>query len=177
MEIIVAEGHGLVPSIIKWTTGDPYSHAAVRYGGCRSSWMVHATLGGVQPEWWMHFSKKYSRLQRYECLFPEAEEAADRLVDRIGRKDYGSLTLVGAFIEIMLGRIGIKVKNPFPNPDTFTCSELIPEYFIECNRLNPDLKLPGVGYSESITPGQVLRCLGSRGDLFRKVAEEESNAG
>ena len=171
MEVIIAEGHGLVSWLIKKSLKSPFSHAAIRYGGDRNFWVIHSTRGGVHPEWWFYFIKKYTNIQRYLCKFPEAEQATDNLTGKIGHKGYDYLGVTGAGIQIILGWLGIKIKNPFVNKDDYHCSEIFPEYFKECNKLNPNLQLKEDWgkHTESVTPPDVLDYLKSRPDLFEKI--------
>mgnify|MGYP006345717621 CR=1 FL=1 len=49
---------------IKWQ--DVPTHAAIRFTGKESNWMIQSNQHGVAPTWWNHFKKHNEILHVYE---------------------------------------------------------------------------------------------------------------
>jgi hypothetical protein len=166
MELILAEGKGFSSKLIKFFTGGQYSHVAFRYSGAESEWMVHSTIGGVQPEWWYHFQNKYPKILRIKCKFSCADLAADNLIKQIGHKKYGYLTFIGIGLYIIIKKLGFAPgKNPFANPKTYLCTEIFSEFIKEVNMINAGLKIKEFD-SEILTPKEIFEYVKTRPDLF-----------
>lgn len=151
MEVIAAEGRTLASKLIKWATGKPYTHVAIRYTNEESDWMVHSTIGGVQPEWWFYFRKKYDGIRRFLIPLDVAPAAADNVVEKLAYKSYDYGGIVGHGLAIALG---LK-RNPFGSRRRFVCTELIVELHRECNRLDGSLDLREFD-PEMLTPGELV---------------------
>jgi len=152
MEIILAQGKQPLARAIQQAVGYKYSHAALRY--THSQWMIHSSIGGVQPEWWYHFQKRYGNIRRYNCLFDCADKAAENLVKQIGHKQYAYTTLIGSGLVLAFDTLGIHIKNPFKSNNAFFCTKVILHFFKKCNELDSSLKLKEY-ISEALTPKDI----------------------
>ena len=156
MELIIAEGKGFSSKLIQPLTKSRWTHFALRYGGNESDWMIHSTIGGVQPEWWQHFNNKYISHARFKCNFACANKAADKIVSKWGHKPYDYWSFVGFGAYLVMQKLGIKNPfNPLGRQDQLMCSEVAAVFFRECNALDPSLKLP-VWDSEIVSPADVF---------------------
>jgi hypothetical protein len=164
MEIIFVEGSTFLSGIIKKFTNSRYSHCAARYSSPDSQWIVHASIGGVQPDWWFSFSKRYLSMRRYLVLFSEGDQALDAVVKKIAHAPYDYGGLIGHGLSMVLG---LK-NNPFGNRKKYKCTELITEWHEECMKINKSLSIP-FHNSELITPEFIIRLYDSRKDLFKLV--------
>jgi hypothetical protein len=166
MEVVIARSGKSFPRLIQWFTKSNWSHSALKYD---DMWMVHASVGGVQPAWWCYFKKHYIDIIRFKCKFPEAKLATDKLIRRIGWQDYDYASLFGNAIYLTLRWMGFNIKkNPLGNPESYMCTEVVAEFFKECNKLNPNLNLNEF-YSETLQPVQLVNYMKYRDDLFEVV--------
>lgn len=174
MECIVVQGTGATSKLVNFMTKSWASHVAMRYSGVESEWMVHSTVGGVQPEWWVFFKQKYQKMARYECLFEVADKALDTLVQEIGHKRYDYKAFVGFGVWVLLNkRLGIKsfTKNPFGEMKAFMCTEALVRFFKICNKLDPQLLLKEFD-SELTSPGDLDSYMASSPNLFRLLPSQ-----
>lgn len=162
MEVILVDGTNVVSKIIQKLTNGP-SHVALRYGEPEAAWLIHSTVGGVQPEWWHSFQAKYPKMCVYQTLFAGAETAADNLVKRLGHAPYDYQGILGQGLAIVFG---LK-KNPLGNPRAWRCTELLTEWHMECNKVNSVIKIPELD-PEMATPKSLMEFWESRPDLFKK---------
>lgn len=162
MEIILAESNKWLPRLIKWVTKGDKSHCAIRYGEFDDQWLVHASAGGVQPDWWFAFEPRYTNITRFECLFPEATLALDLVVKQLAHKPYDYAGLVGQGLAILFK---LK-KNPIPNAKAYRCTELLIAFHKQANVLNSRLKLTEFD-AEMTTPAGLEAYYKTRPDLFR----------
>lgn len=170
MFIVFGKGQGLISKAIRFFTRYTYTHAALRYSGAESEWVVHSTFGGVQPAWWSDLTHTYPELKAYRCTFEVADKAIDVMVERFARKGYGYTELLGAGIAIALNNLfKIKLKkNPFGSSDTYMCTELIAEFLKVCNELDPNLKIE-MPYTEFLQPKHLEEYFKTRPDLFHNL--------
>lgn len=177
MQAIVCSGHTWVSRLIELFTKSRWSHVALRYGGCESDWMVHATVGGVQPEWWHHFNKtKYRLVRSYEATFDVAEQAADNIIKTIGHKEYDYSSFLGYGVYIIANYVcmGAIKKNPFGQMNAFMCTEVLVEWMKECKRL--DQTLPFKDFDSELTsPEDLFKYWETLPEYF-KFIEERVNA-
>lgn len=179
MEVILAEGKGLSSKLIKFFTKSNWTHVAMRYSPPDDGWLVHATIGGVQPEWWWYFaSKKYVQVKQYRAKFDVADTALDKVILKFAHKQYDYLAFIGFGVYILVNWISkyllkkdaIKI-NPFGSMDAFMCSEFTAEWLNECNRMDPSLKLKH--FDPSLTaPTDIDVYLMSRPDLFMLIGAD-----
>jgi hypothetical protein len=167
MEVLLANEDGLIGWLIRWFTKYDKVHSAIRYPDNDGMWLIHSTVGGVQPEWWSHFTKKFHSIVRWEAKFEVARQAADNVAKRIGHKGYDYLSITGFAIVILLRKVGIKLrKNPLGS-SAFMCTEVLVEWVKECNKLDSSLKIEELD-SELTTPQMLAQLFNSRPDLFEK---------
>jgi hypothetical protein len=166
MEIVLVEGKMFLAKLIMSSIGYRVSHCAMRYSDPEARWIVHSSLGGVNPDWWDKFKEKYANTIRFKAKFACADEALDAVVAKIGHKKYDYFGLIGFGLVILLGRLGIKIKkNPLGSGNSYMCTEVIVEFFYECNRRDPSLQFKEFD-SELTDPGELLDYLKSRTDAF-----------
>lgn len=169
MEVVFAQGTALISRLIMKVTGGKNSHCALRYGGTESDWMVHASFGGVQPDWWFSFAKNYPSVTRFACLFPEGDAALDLVVRDLGHKGYDYAGLIGQGAAMA---VGMKA-NPFGSRRRYRCTELLTEWMKRCNQMNPGLLLLEFD-PEMVTPALLERYYRSRTDLFQPIDDKEA---
>jgi len=160
MEIITVGGKGLLPWLIKKLTRSDKSHVALRYSPPEDNWMIHSAIGGVQPEWWEFFKKKYTSISRFRCNFECADKAADKLVTKIGDDDYDYLGLFGYawyLFQTKILRIN-RMGNPWGSRDRHWCTDVIVDFFEICNELDPTLGLKKFE-NEMTTPEEIEQYL------------------
>lgn len=166
MEIVLVEGKLFLSKLIMGSIGYNVSHCAMRYSDPESRWIVHSSLGGVNPDWWDKFRERYASSFRFKAKFSCADEALDAVVAKIGHKDYDYLGLIGFGIVIWLKKAGFNIKkNPLGSGNSYMCTEVIVEFFRECNLRDPSLKFKEFD-SELTDPGEMLDYLKSRIDAF-----------
>lgn len=168
VEVILVAGQGFLPKLIMKLTRGRVSHAALRYSGAESNWLIHSTIGGVQPDWWFYFKQRYPLIYRFRTKFAGADAAADAVVKRLAHADYDYPGLIGQGIAIVTGM----KTNPWGSGVKFRCTELIVAWHAECNAINPDLDLL-VCNPEMIDPQMLDDYYRTRGDLFDLVMGDE----
>lgn len=167
MQVVIVEGTATLSKIIKKLTRSSFTHCALRYSGIESNWMVHAFVGGIQPNWWFAFAAKYAQIVRFEALFPEGDQALDNVVARLAHAPYDYGGLLGSGFSIIFGT----KRNYFGSPKKYKCTELLTEWQNECQKLNANLhlKLFKANEAEEITPQDLLEYYTSRTDLFQRI--------
>ena len=169
MEIILTKGESGLSNSIAWSIQYPLSHVALRYAGIESDWMVHSTMGGVQPEWWLFFERRYKKIYRFKLNFRHSEVAIDRVVEKIGHKKYDYKSIVGFALVLLLRRAGIYLKkNPLGDNKSYMCTEVVVEFLNECNKLDPSFDFKKFD-SELTDPKMILDYLRKRSDVFKEV--------
>lgn len=155
MEIVSVEGHGIFAWLIKKVTKSNKTHVALRYSGEESNWIVHASIRGVQPEWWYFFKDRYKNISRFRCDFDCADSAIDLVVKRIGHKEYDIPGVFGYGIYMLQNKLGLKRKtNPLGSANRHWCTDVIIAFFKACNELDPTLGLKEFK-DELTTPKQI----------------------
>jgi hypothetical protein len=167
MEVVLAQGTAPLSRLIMWATKGSYSHTALRYGGVEDEWMVHAFIYGVVPEWSSYFFAHYPKTKRFKVIRFEkkAEEALDAIVQKYRHRAYDYGSLVGAALVMLLGRVGIHIKNPLGSRRAFMCTELVGEWLNEFIARSGAC-LPTLD-SSSLTPVMIELMLGANPDYFR----------
>lgn len=167
MEVVLAQGTAPLSRLIMWATKGSYSHTALRYGGVEDEWMVHAFIHGVVPEWSSYFFDHYPKTKRFKVIKfeKEAEEALDAIVQKHRHRKYDYGSLVGAALVMLLGKVGIRIKNPLGSRQAFMCTELIAEWMNEfIERSGACLPLLDAG---TITPAQIDALLSLNPETFQ----------
>jgi len=152
-----------------WLAGGSFSHSALRYGGVEEEWMVHAFISGVVPEWSSYFFAHYPKTKRFKVIRfeKEAEEALDAIVQKYRHRAYDYGSLVGAALVMLLGRVGIHIKNPLGSRRAFMCTELVGEWLNEFSSLS-GVRIPVLD-SATVTPLTLDLLMASCPDLFAEV--------
>jgi hypothetical protein len=167
MQIIIVEGSTTLSRIIKWLIRSAFTHCGLRYSGIESNWMVHAFIGGIQPDWWFAFSAKYKSILRYEVLFPEGDQALDNIIGRLAHAPYDYAGLIGHGISIIFRT----KRNYFGSSKRYKCTELLTEWQNECSKSNKNLQLKtyNIYDTEMMAPHELVAYYESRPDLFRRI--------
>lgn len=164
MEVLFAEGKGFVPSIISKLTKSSVTHTALRYSRPEHQWLVHSSIGGVQPDWWSCFSGRYKKIHRFQTLFGDVADAAlDAIVHRIAHAPYDYAGLLGQGAGIIFG-----TKNPFRDGSKYRCTEVLIAWHSQLMALAPSLKLLNMD-PENVTPGDIIAYYRYRADLFKEI--------
>jgi len=163
MRVLFAEGKGPIPSIIQAVTDSRISHVALQYSVPDSHWLVHSTVGGIQPDWMFYFVRKYRSVLAFDALFTGADDALDKVVERLAHKPFDYLGMLGQGISIIFG-----TGNPFRNKARYRCTELLIEWHREVMKTSPHLAIADFD-PEMTTPGELLAFCRHRADLFREV--------
>jgi hypothetical protein len=164
MEIILAQGTAPASKAIAYLTKKIWSHCALRYSSPEDSWVVHATVGGVQPDWWFYFKHKYTNHLRYKTNVECADQALDNVVNRLAHAQYDYEGFLGQGLAIVFG---LK-RNPLGSNRDYRCTELITAWIDEVKKLDPSIDLPHVD-SELATPGGLADYCDMHSKYFEKV--------
>lgn len=169
MEVVLAQGTAPLSKLIMWLTGGSFSHSALRYGGVEEEWMVHAFISGVVPEWSSYFFAHYPKTKRFKVIKyeKEAETALDVIVQKYRHRAYDYGAIIGAGLVLMLGRVGIRIRNPLGSRKAFMCTELVVEWLNEFSSLS-GVRIP-VMDSGTVTPLTLELLMGSYSELFQVV--------
>lgn len=171
MRVVLCQGKMIFAKLIMRVIEYPVSHAALRYSSPDEEWIVHSSVGGIQPDWWFWFEKRYSAFWTFRAKFACADQALDQVVKRLGDHHYDYLSLVGFALVILLRKVGISIRNPLGSKNAFMCTELVSEWMRECNKLDETLKLKEFD-SELLDPQMLMDYLRYRSDLF--IEEKEA---
>ena len=157
--------------LIMWVIGYPASHTALRYAPTEERWLVHATIGGVQPDWWEFFSKKYLKIKKYRAKFDVGDRALDEMLPDMAHHGYAYLSIIGFFIVIQLRRIGINLKkNPFGDQDKFVCTDVIVKWLNKVQELDPKIKF-NENFSEDLTDPKEIDLFLEKSEWFELIKE------
>jgi len=169
MEVVLAQGTAPLSRLIMWLTGGSFSHSALRYGGVEEEWMVHAFISGVVPEWSSYFFAHYPKTKRFKVIKyeKEAETALDVIVQKYRHRAYDYGAIIGAGLVLMLGRVGIRIRNPLGSRKAFMCTELVVEWLNEFSSLS-GVRIPVLD-SSTVTPLTLDLLMASCPDLFAEV--------
>lgn len=164
MELILAEGQKASSVLIRLFTRSTITHSALLWNGTPAKWMLHSTIGGVQAEVWKVFLQHYPKSYRYRCMWTNAEEVANTILQRTAGRPYDYLSFVGSGLAILFG---LKT-NPLGQSKALHCTELPAQFLNLSQQVDPSLKIPHID-PELLTPAKLKEFCDNRRDLFTPI--------
>lgn len=162
MKLIFMQGKGFMPWLIRVITKSPYTHTAIVYDDNEA--VLHSSLNGVEITSMHYINSHYTKMCSYECLFPEAKEAAIATQNTYAGFKYDRLSFVGLGIALVF-RFN---KNPLGQKKALMCSEVPASWLNIATSMNPGLRIPKLD-TEMQTPSSLKHLCDNRTDLFLPV--------
>jgi len=161
MRMFLAEGRGFSAWLIRIFTKSRISHSGLLFDNGE---VLHSSIGGVQMTDMDYINSHYDNVVHYECLFAEAEGAANAVRQEHLGKGYDYWSFIGLGIAIL---IGLK-KNPLGTHKQLMCTEVPAHWLNKAQAMNPSLAIPYTD-PEMLTPVALQNFCDTRPGLFKKV--------
>lgn len=128
MQILFVRSNKIGSRLIRWMTGEPCSHVAMRIG---DNLVIHSKFSGVDIDLWSTFIKEYKLVHVLEPL--ESAVSEQEVIERLSldlegaQYDYMGILYFG--IHLLFKKMGISIgkKNAWAKTSNYMCTELVGE--------------------------------------------------
>jgi hypothetical protein len=111
--------------LIQFFEGTNFSHAYISWYSKSLDRVLfyEAVGGGVRFQNKEYFDNYVEIVEEYKIPVVDSKKIVSLCIDSLNKK-YGILEIIGIGYRLIMAKIGIKVKNPFINNQTYFCTEM-----------------------------------------------------